>query len=205
MNPNSQTEVLTTLSTSTDLGNITDAIYALAQPTYFDWLTLFASFVSVVVSGLAIYFAILIPKNLANQKNRISMFEKRYDMYLLLLDLHGIFKDIEQSPTRTEDTTVIEALDLLKRQQGSTDTSQFFNLMVTALDSPRYFFSFDTNDPQYTKFYHGVKKALLLQRGAGGEDCRGDLEEIYNNLDFFYNVVKEFERYFYICPPKNKK
>lgn len=181
-----------------------EAVYALSQPTYFDWITLCVSMVAVVFSGLAIYFAILIPKTLANQKNRISLFEKRYEIYLLLLDLHSIFQGIHQHPQRNEMKILVDAMERFKKQQGFTDNCKFYNHIVTALNSPKYFFSFETSEERYSQFQQSVELLLMVLRGREYSE-EDTVEGIFENLDYFYELVQSFDRYFYICPPKPTK
>ena len=45
-----------------------------------------ASWASVFVSGLAIYYAIQVPKRIAEGQNRITLYEKRYAVYSKLSD-----------------------------------------------------------------------------------------------------------------------
>jgi len=53
-----------------------------------DWeaISAVASWVSVFVSGLAIYYAIQVPKRIAEEQNRIALFEKRFEVYKVLMD-----------------------------------------------------------------------------------------------------------------------
>lgn len=181
-----------------------ETIDALAKPTYFDWINLLVSSVAVIVSAFAIYFAILVPRTLANQKNRISLFEKRYSLYLLLLDLHGVLQSIKNKEDCHKMEHLVEVLEQLRRQQGMENHSEFFNLMVTALNSPKYFFSFDIEEVHYHTFYQGMEKVLLAQRGFEVTPSQTEVEGIFENLEFFHQVVRGFESYFYICPPKKK-
>lgn len=73
-----QSEVIQALS------EIKDSLDALAQPRPIDWLAIMISFLSMAVSGVAVWFAVQIPKKIAKEQNRIALFEKRYEMYNLL-------------------------------------------------------------------------------------------------------------------------
>ena len=59
--------------------------YAPALENSWDAISAVATWVSVVLSGVAIYFAVLIPKKIANQQNRIALFERRLDFYNVLI------------------------------------------------------------------------------------------------------------------------
>lgn len=61
------------------LYSIANSIDALAQPRFIDWLAVFLSVVSIIVSSAAIYSAIRV----ANKQNRIILFKKRYKIFKL--------------------------------------------------------------------------------------------------------------------------
>lgn len=52
-------------------------IQALAQPKFIEYIALGISFISVLVSGIAILFAVRV----SNKQNKINLFEKRYKIY----------------------------------------------------------------------------------------------------------------------------
>lgn len=56
------------------IDSVTNSIDALARPRFIDWI-------SVVLSGLAIWFAIQVPKKIADRQDKIALFEKRYAVY----------------------------------------------------------------------------------------------------------------------------
>lgn len=56
------------------INSITESINALAQPRFIDWL-------AVILSGLAIWFAIRVPKKIADRQDKIALFEKRYECF----------------------------------------------------------------------------------------------------------------------------
>lgn len=60
--------------------------YAPNLENSWDAISAFASWSSVFVSGLAIYYAILVPKKIAEDQNKIALFEKRYEVYKTLTD-----------------------------------------------------------------------------------------------------------------------
>lgn len=185
------------------LDELIQGINSLAQPTFFDWLTLCISLVSVLISGVAIYYAIMVPQTLAKHKNRITLFEKRYELYLLLLDLHGVLRVVEDEKDANNVIVLTQQLEKLKKQLNITDNCKFYNEITTALNSPKYFFSFDISHPQYSGFQEGIHQILLNLRGK--QEIEEEIEGIFENLEFFYETVKNFESYFYICPPKTNK
>ena len=63
------------------VNSIRESISALAQPGFVDWLAIAFSCFSLVISGVAILFAVRV----ADKQNRIALFEKRYAVYDILL------------------------------------------------------------------------------------------------------------------------
>lgn len=63
------------------LQTIADNIQAASQPGWVECLSIVISSISVVVSGIAIWFAIRVPKQIAEEQNKISLFEKRLQCY----------------------------------------------------------------------------------------------------------------------------
>lgn len=59
----------------------------LSQPHFFDWITIFISGISILISSLAIFFAVKIPKTIASKQNTISLFEKRYNTMIEIIDI----------------------------------------------------------------------------------------------------------------------
>jgi hypothetical protein len=58
-----------------------------------------ASWASVIVAGFAIYYAILVPQKIAQEQNKIALFEKRYEVFQLFERCFSFAKAIEKSET----------------------------------------------------------------------------------------------------------
>lgn len=54
------------------------AIQQLGQPGCIDYIQMIATVVSVVISGVALFYAISVPKKIASEQNKIALFEKRF-------------------------------------------------------------------------------------------------------------------------------
>ena len=52
-----------------------------------DWLGAIATIVGVIVSGIAIFYAVSVPKKIAIQQNKISLFEKKLNCYSTVCDI----------------------------------------------------------------------------------------------------------------------
>lgn len=84
-----------------ELENDWDAISAVAT-----WTGTIVAVVSAIASFLAVWFAIQVPKKIAEEQNRIALFEKRHDAYSSILSLevfadaldHEEYKDGDKDP-----------------------------------------------------------------------------------------------------------
>lgn len=66
----------------------------LTRPNIIDiWSMIFIG-ISCVVSGIAIFTAIRVPKKIAEKQNKIALFDKRMDIFLAVYDMHKFSKRI---------------------------------------------------------------------------------------------------------------
>lgn len=78
------------------INNIANNVDALAQPRFIDWLAVVLSIFSIVISGAAIWFAVRVPKTIADRQNKITLFEKRHDSYSAILSLEVFARALDQ-------------------------------------------------------------------------------------------------------------
>lgn len=60
------------------------AIQSLGQKDCFDYIQLVATVISIIISAIAVYIAVRIPKQIAEQQNKIALFEKRFECYIVI-------------------------------------------------------------------------------------------------------------------------
>ena len=77
-----------------ELENSWDAISACAA-----WAGVFVSAIGVVASFVAIWFAIRVPKKIAEQQDKIALFEKRYDCYSVIQNLLVSAEEMKDADT----------------------------------------------------------------------------------------------------------
>lgn len=68
----------------------------------------FWEIVSIIISGTALIFAILVPVRIANKQNKIALFEKRFEAYANLLKLKS-FSDMLKKEECSFDSKIIAA------------------------------------------------------------------------------------------------
>ncbi|MBS6174109.1 MAG: hypothetical protein KH760_06500 [Clostridiales bacterium] len=76
------------------------AVQSLGQKGCFDYIQLGTTIMSVLISVIAIIFAIRVPKQIADRQDRISLFEKRYDCYTTIQKFLVVAKQIENEKTK---------------------------------------------------------------------------------------------------------
>lgn len=72
-----------------ELDNSWNAISAVAE-----WAGVIVAFSSVVASFLAIWYAIRVPQKIAEQQNKIELFEKRYEIYMSISKMMQVTEQI---------------------------------------------------------------------------------------------------------------
>ena len=79
---------------------IADAIQNIAKPGCIDWVSIGISLAGVVLSGIAIIVAVQVPKKIAKQQDKISLFEKRYECYTVIQKILVIGEQIKPCTTK---------------------------------------------------------------------------------------------------------
>ncbi len=117
-----------------------------------DWVGAIAAIVGVIVSGIAIFYAIRVPKEIANGQERIELFQRR-------LDLYGVLKNCKTFATQVsnhmQQSEVCAAFVLFFGNQRTLsgdkkiiDECAYTELMKAQniLESGKYIFNFETKN-----------------------------------------------------------
>ena len=91
-----------------------------------DAISACAGWASVVVAGFAIYYASLVPKKIAEDQNRISLFEKRVDLYLTAQKLISCAQQIKY---QNDCGTVLAAFVMAIGKQEDAESSNVISLL----------------------------------------------------------------------------
>ena len=65
------------------MNEIIEAINKLGETNCIDYVQLVATVVSVIISAIAVIYAVKVPKKIAEEQNKIALFEKRYEVFQL--------------------------------------------------------------------------------------------------------------------------
>ncbi len=63
------------------MNEIVEAINKLGEISWMDYVQLGATVLSIIISALAVFYAIKVPKKIAEEQNKITLFEKRYEIF----------------------------------------------------------------------------------------------------------------------------
>lgn len=96
---------------------ITNAIKSHAKPRKYDWIVLIVSCFSIVFSASAIFVAVHIPKQIAEQQNKIALFEKRFAVYHELKIIDNFLNGYYDTYLIAINNLPIENLEELSQEQ----------------------------------------------------------------------------------------
>lgn len=133
------------------------ALQDLGQYTGWDYILLGANVLSVIISAIALFAAIRVPKKIAKSQNDISLFEKRYECYTMIqtflvcasqLETVNTNKAIQvvfrlyfdQPENIIEDLNAIVLITKIKQKQATLISGEFLfsnydsNLLLDIID-----------------------------------------------------------------------
>lgn len=169
-----------------------------------DWdaISACASWFGALASAVAIFVAIRIPKDVAEQQNRIALFDKRYIVHDALAFLFAVVKQINDGTTKEMDPkfyldTVVErykSISIVKEiASDCKDPSDIFTRLVFEAGKIGFLFEMKNTqdvlgfllavDQYVSEIYKGnpADEVPLLEE-YNKLDCRAIQEEIENYL-----------------------
>ena len=75
---------------------ISDAILSLGEPNIYDYLQIITSFISVIISTIAVIIAVKIPRKIAEKQDKIALFDKRFASYEVFLTFEAFAYQIDK-------------------------------------------------------------------------------------------------------------
>lgn len=63
------------------MNDIIEAINKLGETSWMDYVQLSATVLSILISALAVFYAVKVPKKISEEQNKIALFEKRYEIF----------------------------------------------------------------------------------------------------------------------------
>lgn len=165
-----------------ELENSWDAISGVAA-----WASVSVGIVSVVVSFLAIWFAIQVPKQIAKQQDKIALFEKRYQLYMILATWKYLAEQIVSSASNNNEARVIfsviyEYTDVANKvSMPQEKIIATYRYIVNQISQVYYLFpvSFDIH-PKLLSLVNLTSEILL---GNNFTDLQNQLNDVLNSKD----------------------
>lgn len=148
------------------IGNIANSIDALAQPRLIDWLAVVLSFFSVVLSVVAIWFAVQIPKKIADRQDKISIFDMRMQCYRHL-QKHFNFCEVISPKKSPVEVFEWAFMDCLHKVEDNEEMLMILNEVRNSLyQIPFLFTDIEENeiDQIYISFLHLTNKILANEK-----------------------------------------
>ena len=78
------------------------AIQELGNLSWIDYVQLGLTIVTILISALALFYAIRVPKKIAEEQNKIALFDKRYEVFQLFERCVSFNKALRKSETVEE-------------------------------------------------------------------------------------------------------
>ena len=72
------------------------AIKELGNLSWIDYVQLGLTIVTIIISALALFYAIRVPKKIAEEQNRIALFEKRYEAFQFFERCFTFYKALQK-------------------------------------------------------------------------------------------------------------
>ena len=128
--------------------SITDA----SMPRGIEYISLFISAVGIVFSGIAIWTAVLVPKKIAEQQNKITLFEKRFEFYDILCRCINFSTMIRNIQTNREIRLFFiasfgrEIMNDTAKEALEREEARLTWQAMTILEQGKYLFDFETEE-----------------------------------------------------------
>lgn len=110
------------------MNEIVEAINKLGETSWMDYVQLGATVVGIIISALAVIYAVKVPKKIAEEQNRIALFEKRYSLYVDFTKVLAVVKIFETNEIKTKNEGILEFVNFV----GDNDFSDQDSGLVQA-------------------------------------------------------------------------
>ena len=167
-----------------------------------DAISAFASWCGAILSGGALIVAIQIPKEIANQQNKIELFEKRYSVWETLMFLKTIVKEICTDDVKVYDPkkrldkwvanyTTNSSVGLVSDEY--TDSVGVYRKLIFEVAKIGYLFPIDQNEVELVKAFLFAFRKYVCDVYIDKPADKMVLKETYTNLfdEEFENKMKQ--------------
>ena len=135
-----------------------NVIQDLGKISWFEYIQLVATFVSILISGFAVFYAVKVPEKIAGEQNKIALFEKRYEE---VNRIGLMFTEFDRIKSKTE--------SILYKVTSRKDTLRIINDCNKSLSiiseniNGMYQYLFDQSICDKIKFIH-LSQAIISEK-----------------------------------------
>ncbi|CDC28962.1 hypothetical protein [Anaerotignum sp.] len=176
--------------------DLNSTIRSLGEKGTFDYILLITTIASIIISACAVFVAIKVPKQIAEQQNKIALFEKRYNFYLVLKKFELLNNSLNRiiKPITNKSIESIQCLfviifgsepDLNIQYDKNKTYSQAFKYFMQAknvLDSASFLFNIETE--RYIEQLIDISTNLLNS---------SDPQDIEDNIKKYHEKIKDIK------------
>ncbi|MGL5625886.1 hypothetical protein [Cetobacterium sp.] len=165
-----------------------------------DWEAM-SIMVTLLVSVITVFIAIYIPNKIAERQNKISLFEKRYDVYVKTANIFELAKSIIKLKEECEDQNISQKIINLffmylvedfNYHEKKVDYPLFFNLVkkLEKLLMSGVFLFDNIDSKKYNKIFLLINKVIEnIYKEEKYVTLREDIEKLEQE---FFNFEKEY-------------
>lgn len=170
------------------------AIQALGNPSQIDYIQLVLTIVSIIISATALFVAIFIPKKIAEEQNKIALFEKRYAFYITFTKSTAFVKVLERLNIQTKEEVLQyfikfvgeKILDNTSQEIVKSESTLLLHKTIAVLGQAKYIFDLES-DELLEKFSYDLIGLLQVKSDEDFLSCFNKLKSsstnVYTNLD----------------------
>lgn len=178
------------------------AIQELGNLNWMDYVQLIATVISIIISACAVYYAVNIPKRIAEEQNKIALFEKRYELYIIFTKSTAFVKVIEQSSVKTKENAQHLFVNMLSgknldniSQSGLEDEAKLVLYDVVAtLGQAKYLFNLES-DRSLEIFSNDLIDLFKTENNKAFQSCLNKISISMANVRAELNNIFEKQLY----------
>lgn len=180
-----------------------NAINQHAKPRKYDWIALVVSCLGILVSAIAIIVAVNVPRQIAEQQNKIALFEKRFNVYNELKAIDDFLNDYYKTQELTNDSldelskkeqeiisyqSIWEGEIHQNRYPNIEDIFAILSLQSQTIESLDFLFSDITSEEMelcenFYNTYRAMTERYVLVPNADGYIPFGEFDDNYERFE----------------------
>lgn len=131
------------------MNDIIDAINRLNENSWMDYVQLGATVVGIIISALAVFYAVKVPKKIAEEQNSIALFEKRYEFFSVFRKCVSFASTLKEDATASTVKSMFWVL-FSDNDMQQVDLEVLVPLQMRVMDTLKQgYFLFDFETKQY--------------------------------------------------------